>query len=54
MSVVSDGFNHERIIIFGGLSNEIAKQKGFDGKDAENKPKLLSSLTNKCYLLEVK
>jgi len=44
MGVVTDGDNFERIIVFGGIQNEV------QGVDAG---KVVSFLSNKCYLVNV-
>jgi hypothetical protein len=50
MTVVTDGYRQEQVIIFGGITNKILA--GPDDSNAD--PNIVSALTNKCYLLEIK
>ena len=58
MCVVTDGYNYERVIIFGGIQNNVVPE--LQSEDPEQEPndsghkKIVSALTNKCYLLELK
>jgi hypothetical protein len=50
VSVVTDGVYQEQVIIFGGLTNQVTHLPGKE----DSEPEILSALTNKCYLLEIK
>lgn len=65
VSVVTDNYRYEQVIIFGGITNKILEKeavriregtKGFaeTTEEEDTEQKMSSFLSNKCYMLEIK
>ena len=62
MSVISDGENYERVLIFGGISNTVADNKPTSGTTTPAGSKKVSGgdvnqvtsfLSNRCFLINI-
>lgn len=54
MSVITDGEQYEKIVVFGGIKNEVKRVNQITSQEAkQDSATVMSFLSNKCFLVSI-